>query len=77
MSMRVLYHNDGKYIVKWNNGFSIGEYKISNLSYADDTTLITTSIENIIRFFRKPEEQISEKNGLIINRKNTKMMLVN
>ena len=27
----------------WNGGLSIGGYKLSNLRYADDTTLVATS----------------------------------
>jgi len=31
----------------WNRGFSIGGYRINNLTYTDDITLIATSMQDL------------------------------
>ena len=47
---------------------------ISNLRYADDTTLMAVSKEKLKRFLMKVKEQ-SEKAGLKLNIKKTKIIL--
>ena len=47
--------------------------EISNLRYADDTTLMAESKEELKRLLMKVKEE-SEKVGLKLNTKNTKMM---
>jgi len=37
----------------WDGGFSVGSYKISNLRYADDTTLIAIWKEELVELMNK------------------------
>ncbi|KAI8429179.1 hypothetical protein MSG28_007716 [Choristoneura fumiferana] len=59
----------------WTDGIPIGGKNISNLRYADDTTLIATSRENIAKLLHRIE-RVSLQFGLKINRQKTKMMIV-
>ena len=59
----------------WSNGVSIGGKQISNLRYADDTTLLAKSelqIEELLSLL----ELHSRNMGLEINRLKTKMMII-
>ena len=59
----------------WSDGISVGGYRISNLRYADDTTLFSTSIRYMEELLKKME-QVSLNFGLKINRSKTKIMIV-
>ncbi|CAH2233644.1 jg14388 [Pararge aegeria aegeria] len=59
----------------WTDGVSIGGYKISNLRYADDTTLFATSARHMEELLLKME-RVSLEFGLKINHNKTKMMIV-
>ena len=54
-------------------GIEIGRRNINNLRYADDTTLMAESEEELNSLLMKVQEE-SEKVGLKLNTKNTKMM---
>ena len=54
-------------------GIKIARRNINNLRYADDTTLITESKEELKSLFMKVKEE-SEKVGLKLNIQKTKMM---
>ncbi|CAH2263600.1 jg10912 [Pararge aegeria aegeria] len=58
----------------WTDGVSIGGYKISNLRYADDTTLFATSARHMDELLLKME-RVSLEFGLKINHNKTKMMI--
>lgn len=60
----------------WNGGVSIGGKKISNLRYADDTTLLASSEEEIAEILQRIEE-VSEEAGLRLNRAKCSLMVVN
>jgi hypothetical protein len=59
-----------------DGGVSIGGVHMSNLKYADDTTLIAA---NMVRMqeIMKCLEEVSAEYGLRINRAKTKMMEIN
>ncbi|CAH2265133.1 jg9285 [Pararge aegeria aegeria] len=59
----------------WKDGIVIGGQRISNLRYADDTTLFATSIRHMEDFLQKMED-VSLEFGLKINRSKTKVMIV-
>lgn len=59
----------------WSDGIAIGGYKISNLRYADDTTLFASSIDKMESLLNKME-RVSLDFGLKINRSKTKVMIV-
>lgn len=59
----------------WDKGISVGGKMISNLRYADDTTLLASSKEDISNLLRTLETT-SLKFGLKLNRDKTKMMIV-
>lgn len=59
----------------WDKGVSIGGRLISNLRYADDTTLFATSQADVERFLSLLEITSSDF-GLAINRDKTKVMVV-
>lgn len=64
-----------KVLDQWDKGISLGGRMISNLRYADDTTLLAPSlpdIENLLQLL----ECTSLEYGLAINREKTKMMIV-
>ena len=54
-------------------GIKIAGRNVNNLSYADDTTLITESKEELKRLLMKVKEE-SEKVGLKLNIQKTKIM---
>ena len=54
-------------------GIKIAEKSINNLRYADDTTLMTESKEELMSLFMKVKEE-SEKVGLKLNIQKTKIM---
>ena len=59
----------------WNGGLSIGGYKLSNLRYADDTTLAATSaleLEELLLIVKAKSEAL----GLRLNVSKTKIMSV-
>ena len=55
-------------------GIKIAERNINNLRYADDTTLMAESEEELKRLFMKVKEE-SEKVGLKLNIQKTKIMV--
>ena len=55
-------------------GIEIAERNSNNLRYADDTTLVTESEEELKSFLMKVKEE-SEKAGLKLNVQNTKIMV--
>ena len=59
----------------WTDGVAIGGYKISNLRYADDTTLFATSARHLEELLLKVE-RVSLEFGLKINRIKTKIMII-
>lgn len=59
----------------WNGGVTIGGKKLSNLRYADDTTLIARNTEEMAELLRRVEIE-SNRLGLEINRPKTKVMIV-
>ena len=54
-------------------GIKIAERNINNLRYADDTTLMAESEEELKRFLMKVKEE-SEKAGLKLNIQKTQIM---
>ena len=59
----------------WNGGLSIGGYKLCNLRYADDTTLVATSaleLEELLLIVKAKSEAL----GLRLNVSKTKIMIV-
>ena len=54
-------------------GIKIGGRNINNLSYADDTTLMAESVEELKNLLMKVKEE-SEKVGLKLNIQKTKIM---
>ena len=54
-------------------GIKIAGRNINNLSYADDTTLMAESEEELKSLLMRVKEK-SEKNGLKLNTQNTKIM---
>ena len=54
-------------------GIKIAGRNINNLRYADDTTLMTESKEELKRLWMKVKEE-SEKAGLTLNIQETKIM---
>lgn len=59
----------------WRGGVSIGGRNISNLRYADDTTLIAASEEEMVELIKRVETA-GERLGLHINVQKTKIMVV-
>jgi hypothetical protein len=59
----------------WSGGLSIGGRKVSNLRYADDTTLITTSMTEMAELLNRVKEE-SERLGLRLNVSKTKLMAI-
>lgn len=63
-------------LVEWRRGVSIGGLRVTNLRYADDTTLVASNVENMTAFLKRLEE-VSAEFGLHVNRAKTKMMVIN
>lgn len=70
---RTLQTEDGN---AWDGGVPIGGVRVSNLRYADDTTLVTTNVEDMSLILGRLEE-ISAEYGLTINKAKTKVMIIN
>lgn len=60
---------------EWDGGISVGGRVINNLRYADDTTLLATTREEMENLLNRLETT-SLRFGLAINRDKTKMMIV-
>ena len=58
---------------KWDKGISIGGRKVTNLRYADDTTLITGKKYDLTELITKVKRS-NEEAGLYLNVKKTKVM---
>lgn len=76
----LLFNIYGEWIMRkaldeWQGGITINGIKICNLRYADDTTLIAASEEELVNVIRRVEE-ISNEAGLQINKKKTKIMII-
>ena len=56
-------------------GITIGGRKINNLRYADDTTLMCESKEDLMELLTRIQHMSKEK-GLLLNRRKTKIMVV-
>ena len=59
----------------FDGGIFFGGMKITNLRYADDTTLICASREELMNLLQRVK-QASEKKGLLLNTKKTKIMVL-
>ncbi|VEN44179.1 unnamed protein product [Callosobruchus maculatus] len=59
----------------WNGGITIGGSKISNLRFADDTTLIAASQEELIALLNILEQHRTAY-GLGINYNTKKVMII-
>ena len=57
---------------EWQAGIKIGGRNINNLRYADDTTLMTESEEELKSLLTRVEEE-SERAGLRLNKKSKTM----
>ena len=60
---------------QWNGGIKIGGKRFSNLRFADDTTLIASSVRELLAFIERLEV-VSLDFGLKINVNKTKIMIV-
>ena len=58
----------------WDGGISIGGRMITNLRYADDTTLIAETKNDLIAIMERVK-MASEKAGLYLNVGKTKVMM--
>lgn len=77
----ILFNIYGEWIIRkvtenWNGGVSIGGKLISNLRYADDTTIIANSEEEMALLLQKIETASTEV-GLRLNRAKCQLMIVN
>ena len=59
----------------WNGGISVGGWQLHNLRYADDTTLLATSQEELGILLKKVKNE-SESLGLRLNVAKTKFMVI-
>ncbi|VEN61076.1 unnamed protein product [Callosobruchus maculatus] len=59
----------------WNGGITIGGSKISNLRFADDTTLIAASQEELVALLNVLGQH-SAASGLGINHNKTKVIII-
>lgn len=64
-----------KVLENWRGGVSVTGKRISNLRYADDTTLIATTENEMTKLLQRLEYE-SELHGLRINRQKTKIMII-
>ena len=58
---------------KWDKGISIGGRKVTNIRYADNTTLIAGTKKDLTELITKVK-RASEEVGLYLNIKKTKVM---
>lgn len=80
ISSPILFNIYGEHIMRqtledWEGGIKIGGVKISNLRYADDTTLFASSENEMAELLRRLETASLEM-GLAINKSKTKLMIV-
>ena len=66
-SASILFNIYGEYVMRkvlegWDGGITVGGVGISDLRYADDTTLLTSSKEEIVRLLNKLEKVSEEHN---------------
>ncbi|KAL0838884.1 hypothetical protein ABMA28_016906 [Loxostege sticticalis] len=59
----------------WGGGLSVGGLKISNLRYADDTTLVAKTGAEMVDLLNRLDT-VSREMGLYINQAKTKIMIV-
>lgn len=76
----LLFNIYGEWIIRkatenWNGGVSIGGRKISNLRYADDTTILANTEEEMELFLRRVEH-FSGEAGLKLNRSKCCLMVI-
>lgn len=76
----ILFNAYGEYIIRrtcenWEGGVTIGGTKLTNLRYADDTTLLAASESEMVELLARME-RISMELGLQINHAKTKLMVV-
>lgn len=76
----ILFNAYGECIIRracenWHGGVTIGGIKVSNLRYADDTTLLAASEAEMVDILSRME-RISLEMGLKINHNKTKLMIV-
>ncbi|KAA5586618.1 hypothetical protein F3H15_37365, partial [Pseudomonas aeruginosa] len=76
----ILFNAYGEYIIRracvgWEGGVTIGGTKITNLRYADDTTLLAASEIEMVNLLARIEN-ISLLLGLKVNHSKTKVMIV-
>ena len=62
-----------KALEEWESGFSIGGRMVTNLRYADDTTLLAGTMEDLIELVERVR-RASEKEGLYLNVGKTNVM---
>ena len=75
-----LFNIYGEYIMRkalenWHGGIAVGGRMINNLRFADDTTLVTSSVPELVELLERVETE-SVQLGLHINRSKTKVMLI-
>ena len=58
---------------KWDKGIAIGGRKVTNLRYADDTTLIAGTKDDLKELITKVK-RVSEEAGLHLNFEKTKVI---
>ena len=59
----------------YKGGVNIGGHHITNLRYADDTTLVCNSKDELLELLGRVK-RASEKRGLLLNTKKTKIMVI-
>ena len=59
----------------WPGGLAVGGYNVNNLRYADDTTLIATSVADMAELLKRVKVE-SELLGLRLNVSKTKIMAI-
>ena len=58
-----------------DGGIKIGGRRITNLIYADDTTLVCGSRQELLKLL-KDVKDASERRGFLLNTKKTKVMVI-
>jgi hypothetical protein len=76
----ILFNIYGEYIMRraldgWDGGVKVGGRIISNLRYADDTTIIAKSEQEMVLILQRIEHE-SRQLGLEMNKSKTKIMVV-
>ena len=67
--------NMRRVLKNWDGGYSIGGLKVSNLRYADDTTILASSEDEIIQLLERLAI-VSKEYRLILNKKKTNLIIV-